>query len=307
MRKGQYQLLLGFLIIVFIGLSIGLLYYVKFTLKHNQTTTTTSTRITTTTTTLNIYYRPFNLGGAVNHAGEWKMPEDQQTVINALKNFPKKPTMLVPVIQRLDPDKYAQWVPFINQLKEITPNLCFGIGEKDWDLNDAAIYSLAVNILKNYINDTKCVAFENFNQIIRNTNNDAVITKFLTDIHNLGFEHIMPTNYRERADGQPWSYIDAVQTPLNTTDLQINIVKINNILPYQPNVTLIFNYESPNGQLTLASLSNESAIKSMANVSDAQNTSSIPYRWMPVWSGLYDAYKNGTLSWMANKLAEIDP
>jgi len=302
MSKSQSQLLLGLLLITIIGISLVISYYavINPNIPINQTTTTT-------TTTPSIYYRPFNLGGAVNHAGEWKMPEDQQTVINALKNFPKKPTMLVPVIQRLDPNKYAQWVPFINQLKEITPNLCFGIGEKDWDLNDATTYSLAMDILKNYINDTKCVAFENFNQIIRNTNDDTIITKFLTDIHNLGFEHIMPTNYRERADGQPWPYIDAVQTPLDTETLQVNPVKINNILPYQPDAILIFNYESPGGQVTLASLSNENAIKSMTNVSDAQNISSIPYRWMPVWSGLYDAYKNGTLSWMANKLAEIDP
>ncbi|MBI3502596.1 MAG: T9SS type A sorting domain-containing protein [Bacteroidetes bacterium] len=254
-----------------------------------------------------VYCRPFNLGGCVNHAGQWKMLEDSATVFKAMQDsFAVKPTMLVQVIQRIDTPYYNAWVPYINHMKQITPNIFFGIGDATDTLTNTSVYNHRIAMLTKFINNTKCLALENFTQTVRQTNNDTIILQYLTDMHNLGFQHIMATDYQPRSNFQPWPYIDAIMVPVNKHTLQLNISKMDTDQLYQPNAQIILNYENPNGEKKLDSLTNAAAVNIMTEVADSQNLSIPSYKWMPVWSSIYDAYQKGTLKWMAQKLSQID-
>jgi len=248
-----------------------------------------------------IYYRPFNLVYA--DQGGKTIPEDDATIINALKSFPKKPTMITDVILNGDPDAHAQ---FITSLKEITPNLCFALGREEYVL--PADEPKLISIATKYSMYTRCIRVDHFQWLV-NRSGEHAVRNYLNELRNLGFHHIMSNPWQDPPSGNSWPYIEAAQIQvINTTTTWLAPTEqIRHILARWPNITVVVNYENPGQQRALAMLGAQGSIGAMTQAADLQNSSPDLYRWMPPWSHNYDPYQLGTLSWEANKLAEIDP
>jgi hypothetical protein len=306
MKKGQYQLFLGLAFIIVICVSLVISYYIviKPHTLFNQTTTTIPT--TTTTTLQNIYYRPFNLIYA-NENHDKTINESNDVIIFELQNFPKRPTIITDVLLNTDPDLYSD---FINRLKQITPNLCFALGFKDqYDLSDLTIYNNMISLATKYARYTSCIRIDHFDSFVE-VSGDAAVNKLLTDLHNLGFQHII-SNPWKKPNGGNWQYLDAAQIAvdhrLSPPTWLARSDKIQEIIQNSPSGFIVLvNYENPTGQETLASLGADESIDAMSIAANQQNSSSIPYKWMPPWSKNYDPYQLNTLNWIANKLAEVD-
>jgi hypothetical protein len=272
-----------------------------------SSSTTTITQPTTTTTTppQGIYYRPFNLIYA--KSGGKTITETGDQIIAALNSFSKKPTMITDVLLNEDPAPYDS---FLNRLKAITPNLCFAMGDSAYAL--PTDYSKLMDRATKYRIYTTCVRLDHFSDLVDNTNNDNAIEQFLTDLHTMGFEHIIANPWHKASSGTPWSYVDAAQQAIDTSTWEADYTRISNILSKSPSLIIVANYENPTAQQALTALGAQGSIDKISIAADKQNTQNNPlykYRWMPAWSKNYDPYQTqlGTLNWIANKLAEIDP
>jgi len=250
-------------------------------------------------TSSNIYYRPFNLVYA-NQGGK-TIPEDDSTIIDAFESFPLKPTMITDVLLNEDPDGHTT---FISSLKEITRNLCFALGKQNYVLPDD--HSRVISLATKYAKYTRCIRIDHFQWLVEKSGDEAV-RSYLVELHNLGFQHIMVNPWQDPQSGNGWPYVDATQIAVDKDTWKAKTDAIHKILAQSPSVTVIVNYENPGGQDALAALGAQASIAAMTIAADNQNSSPVPYRWMPPWSHNYDPYQLGTLSWEANKLAQIDP
>lgn len=243
-----------------------------------------------------IYYRPFNLVYATK--GGKTIPEDDTTIINAFQSFPAKPTMITDVLLNAEPDSFAS---FISSLKGITPNLCFALGKKEDSL--PADQPKLIALATKYSKYTTSIRIDHFQWLVRNSG-DSAVNNYLTELHNLGFQNIMVNPWGDPQSGNGWHYVNAAQIGIDTSSWQADTHRIQHILAQSPNLTVVVNYENPGGQEALNELGPQGSINAMAVAADQQDTS---YRWMPPWSHNYDPYQLNTLTWIANKLAEVDP
>lgn len=260
------------------------------------------------------YYRPFNLLDVIGHNGNWNLTETPQQVISQFQNFPQQPTMIGWVMTDTNYTTKIANDPalssFIDNLLKITPHICFGVGDPTWNLNNATTYKIAKAFAQQYRNlGTDCLSFHNFGQIIL-LSGDAPVLNLLGDMNSMGFAHIFTTNYPgPQSNGQPWPYIDAVMTPVAQSNIcQLNGRKMNSISNHQPTATILINYEAPTEIQGLAALStSQQQISCTSAVAAQQYNFTVPFKWAPPWVFEYDPYVKGTLTWIANELASIDP
>ncbi len=262
-----------------------------------------------------IYYRPFDLGGR-QHA------EPDSVIVAEMAKT--QPTMITHIVHNDDPSKFANLISSLESLSS-HPAICFAIGNSAWSFSNAGDYANMISIAQTYKKYTNCLNVNPFD-VMESNGNEADARRFLTDLHNMGFEHLIANAWTTPPSGQPWAYVDAMEQSFSSPKQQGNSwfvaplwaccntnpeERSKTILDYQaqaPGVTIIANYEDPPGERALTQDGAQGSIQDMSIGANGQQAATpVPYRWMPPWSTNYDPYALGTLNWIENTLATIDP
>jgi hypothetical protein len=262
-----------------------------------------------------IYYRPFDLGGR-QHG------EPDSVLLAEMANI--QPTMITHIVHNGDPSGYASLIASLQALAS-HPVICFAIGDSAWSFSNPSDYSNMIAIAQNYVHYTNCLNVNPFD-VMESSGSEADARRFLTDLHNMGFQHLIANAWITPPSGQPWPYVDAMEQSLSipkqqgkpwfvaplwsccNTNPEERSKTIQDYHAQAANVVIIANYENPPGQDALTADGPQGSINDMTVGANGQRSSSpVPYRWMPAWSTNYDPYALGTLRWIENELATVDP
>lgn len=256
------------------------------------------------TTPTSIYYRPFNLAYA--DQGGKQLPEPDAQIISAFQQFPDKPTMITNVL--LNYATPSNFDGFLRQLQQITPHLCFAMGKSTRTL--PTDYQTMISMAQAYRAYTDCIRLDQFNSLVANSGEQPVIS-FLNDLHNMGFNYIESNPWTQKSSGY-WPWLTAAEINVDTSTWQAHTDRIGSVLAGSPaGFIVLSNYEnganSNVAQRLLTGLGAQGSIDALSVAANAQNGSPTPYQWFPPWTLNYDSYALGTLSWIGNELATIDP
>ncbi len=262
-----------------------------------------------------IYYRPFDLGGR-QHA------EPDSVLVAEMAKI--QPTMITHIVHNEDPSNYTSLISSLQALAS-HPAICFGLGNKAWSFSNAGDYANMISIAQTYKKYTNCLNVNPFDKMESNSN-EADARRFLTDLHNMGFQHLIANSWITPPSGRPWAYVDAMEQSFSSPKQQGNSwfvaplwaccntnpeERSKTILDYQaqaPGVTIIANYENPPGERALTQDGAQGSIQDMSIGANGQQAAKpVTYRWMPPWSSNYDPYTLGTLNWIKDTLATIGP
>ncbi len=283
------------------------------------------------------HYRPlhFSYGGT---GGGSRLAQSDDEVLAALMNFPKKPTVLTPVILNEDPVIFE---PFISQLKQIVPKMYFGLGRGkstgEHETFFPKTYDDNIEMARKFRRYTSAIRIENFGNILDKSGDEtmdaeAYMVKFLNELHDMGFTDIMLNPWEPRPFDaelgevyEKWPHATSTFFGTGKSKWVAPESRINKVAEYNNDLAILVNYENAPRHIALAEIelahqadpSLESSIDIMNYVVQrqadydalgAQDPSLVRgFKWCPPWSQNYDPIALGTLDWIAEMLEELNP
>jgi hypothetical protein len=235
-------------------------------------------------------------------------------VFDNILNLSNRPSTILPLISNRNP---ADFEPFTTAMTQLVPNIYFGLGSLGCtdtvgiDLNVESQYDAVMELACQILVYSDNLFIEKFCSMVSKSG-DVKVVEFLAELKAKGFTDIIIDEWVGRASingcASTWDDVDGLLVYYDDS-FNLPLYKLKKQMKDSDHVKIYATY-SPEAQQALQDAETGQigeSIKIMRlGMGDQENTT-LPYKWMPTWTNIYNPVDLNTMYWMQYAYCGLPP